>query len=229
MFGEFYAPITNGAEMVRISKLEAIDNKTLLLFQMRNEFAREVYMHGRKNTSIRFHYVDVRTSPFLNSMSIGLVQQMLGGPSYYASLKRIYPTRITLQTAIVNVCFDTSTNKINKQYRKLPENQRKHVREFITRSSLSLCKKSWSFPTCVFWLTMLLMDCYAICRFLHYFELQPAGSTTVFFEGIAHSWTVAQFLMEWDAKKEFSTLPETFGKLYALAQEEKMDKCVRIG
>ena len=42
----------------------------------------------------------------------------------------------------------------------------------------------------------LIMDTYAICRFLYYHSKQPEGSTSIFIAGAFHTQTYSLFMKE---------------------------------
>lgn len=232
-FGEFYAPFRddiNGKEMVRIANLEMKSDadKDKLLFQLRKEFAREVYLHGSKKSSQRYHYVDVRVAPFVQAKGIGLL--LRAQIPDYARLIQATTTRSAFSKIILDLCLKPSSNKIFKQYHKLPLGQRKQVRAWLESRVWVLNRFRWSFETFIFWMEALLLDFYAICRFLRYFAYQPAGSTSVFFAGAGHTLSIGQFITLWGAQKLLSTQPtERLDVLVAgMEKAESKSRCVRL-
>jgi hypothetical protein len=51
----------------------------------------------------------------------------------------------------------------------------------------------------VFFMAAVMMDSYAICRFLYYFSKQAEGSTSVFIAGALHTYNYNLFMKEWKA------------------------------
>ena len=232
-FGEFYAPFRddiNGNEMVRIANLEmkADTDKDKIIYQLRKEFAREVYQHGRKKSAPRYHYVDVRFAPYVQAKGIGAILQ-LRNPDYYQMLQAT-TTRTAFTNTILELCLAPSSNKIYKQYHQLPLGQRRLVRAWLKSRVRQLSSFHWSFEMFTFWMEALLLDFYAICRFLRYFARQPAGSTSVFFAGAGHTLSIGQFLTVWGAQKRLSTQPtERLDVLIAKVEEaESASKCVHL-
>ena len=237
LFGEFYAPFGDSKNtdvlknMIKITKLdeEYAKKDPIILFEMRKEFARESYIH--KATTVRFHYVDMRTSPYIQSKGLDILSDAPGvcNPDvYYRLFKIAYPTKAILSATIIDICFESKDpeNKISKQYRKLPISERRLVRGFIEKR-INAISKHFSYSDIrdyVFWLKMLLVDSYTICRFLRFFAGQQPGSTTVFLEGAAHTWTVLEFLKLSGCDIILNTHPKNVFDM--INMNVKMSKCI---
>jgi hypothetical protein len=229
LFGEFYAPTYKdiaGSLMVKIANLESKQQKHKLLFQMRSEFAREVYLHGHKKSAVRYHYVDVRTAPYVQAKGIGLILRVR--PDYDLLIQAAFPTHTAFTNIILELCL-SSSNKIHKQYQQLPLAQRKLVRSWLLSRVRTLSRFRWSFKTFTFWMEALLMDFYAVCRFLRYFARQPAGSTSVFFAGAGHTLSIGLFLQKWGAQQRISTASTERLDVLIAAKEEEQSKCIHLG
>ena len=240
LFGEFYAPFSDSKNpdvlkhMVKVAKLDEDFGKKepSILIELRKEFAREAYIH--KATAVRFHYVDVRTSPYIQSKGLDLLSDAPGvcnPENYYRLFKVAYPTKSSLSMTIIDICFESKDpeNKISKQYRKLPLSERRLVRGFIEKR-IQAINNHFSYSgisnimNCAFWLKMVLVDSYTICRFLRFFAKQPPGSTSVFLEGAAHTWAVLEFLKISGCEVILNTHPKNVFEM--ITWNMKMSKCI---
>ena len=223
-------------------------NPSILLAAVRKEFSDQIYRHKR-NRRIRFHYVDIRSSPFLQKTGLTFLLWLMfsnvsSSPEWFGTgfelylnlFLRSYPTFHSFKSAILHICFTSKdpTNVVVKQFNKLPSTAFKtHIKDFIIRKLNALNKifpysSKKTVMSTIFWGTALLMDCYTICRFLRFFVNQPAGSTTVFFEGAGHCWIVLEFLKELDAKQHFNNFPKSIKDLFNDELTYSSSRCVYL-
>jgi hypothetical protein len=93
------------------------------------------------------------------------------------------------------------------------------LRAIFKENPYRLPGHSW---TAVFNSLILLVDIYAICRFLRFFGRQGAGSTSVFLAGVFHVENYRAFLAAWGANETFLSDREwTKGMAYA-------KKCAKV-
>lgn len=241
VFIETYAPLGNSKQkkdlqqMIDIVKLEEKDkdqrHNPLLIFELRKEFSKDVYIHTAN--TIRYHYVDVRITPYIENLGLGIVSNS----SCLHLIKLAYPTKIKINSTIVHICFESRDpeNRISKQYHKLSQSNKLSVRHFIEHRIQVIHKdnpylQDETFGACLFYLRCLLLDCYTICRFLRFFERQPPGSTTVYFAGSLHTWTMLEFLTQMNNKTVciINTHPKKFKDLLDNGEFKTTSKCIRI-
>jgi hypothetical protein len=208
-FGEFYGMRDN------------LSQKEML--ELRAEFAEETYIHKSKTN--RFHYVDVRSMPFVEEYGLEGYRPI----TCFTVFKRAYPTKTKLNNTILNICFESKDprNKISKQYFKLPLAERKLVRKHIEKCIKNINNKAdFEKPTYGIFMASLLVDCYAICRFLRFFAKQPAGSTTIFFEDASHIRVVIDFLQSWGCDVILNTNPPKLPTFDNTEGIRVMSKCI---
>ena len=239
VFIETYAPIGDSKQkkdlqqMIDIVKLEEKDKDHRLnpriIIELRKEFSKDVYIHTAN--TIRYHYVDVRVTPYIENLGLGLLRSS----GCLQWIKLAYPTKAKINSTIVHICFESRDleNLISKQYHKLSQSNKRLVRHFIEHRIQAIHKdypylKDETFDACFFYLCCLLMDCYTICRFLRFFERQPPGSTTVYFAGALHTWTMLEFLTQMNNKTVciMNTHPKKFKDIFVDFQS--ISKCIRI-
>jgi hypothetical protein len=109
--------------------------------------------------------------------------------------------------------------KTAKQFNKLPLKEQRFVKQFTIKNINYIMttynyKKKDTFWYNVFYIMILIMDTYAICRFLYYHEKQPEGSTSLFIAGANHTRTYSSFMKEWDAKKIYEKIYDNTSMTY---------------
>jgi hypothetical protein len=240
VFIETYAPLGNSKQkkdlqqMIDIVKFEETEKEQRrepkILFEIRKEFSKEVYIHTAN--TIRYHYVDIRVTPFIEETGLGL-RSTLSNCSFLK--KAAYPTKSKINSTILHICFvnQDPENKISKQFYKLSRTNKQCVRRFIEQRIQAIHKDlpyTEMFDSCFFWLCCLLLDCYMICRFLRFFERQPPGSTTVYFAGAAHTWTLFEFITQMDNNTNciLNTHPTHFKNIVLDEKISTSSKCIRI-
>ena len=214
VFLESFAPQGDTkSKFVRKQMTEIVKKNTastpLLMFNLRKEFAREMYLHDKRPHSVRYHYIDVRLAPFLDKTGISLgifliltnFTQVHTLNQFFGLFLKSYPTWNTFRKELLHQCFTSKDpdNKIVKQYRKLSESEKKRVKEFIECKITSVGRlfpysSAATIASCFFWSAALLNDCYTICRFLRFIRAQSVGSSTIIFAGAGHTWNILQFL-----------------------------------
>jgi hypothetical protein len=142
---------------------------------------------------------------------------------YHKMIHDLYPTQkditATFKDFLFGKPFDPTyrqrehlshgMTRIAKQFYKLDTREdRAIVRSFADARLRAIFKEnpyrlpghSWS---AVFNSLILLVDIYAICRFLRFFRKQGAASTSVFLTGVFHAENYRAFMSAWGATEEY--------------------------
>ncbi len=164
--------------------------------------------------------------------------------NFYKDMRERYPTKKALVDTLKDFLFGKPFNpsykrrdllshgmtRIAKQFYKLDSRSEKAlVRSFaLSRINEILTPDSLKYPVqmyeAIFDLLMLLVDVYAICRFIRFFYRQDAGSTSVFLAGAFHTSNYAAFLKLWGARKIFSNQKSRLEYKY----KDVSKKCVKV-
>jgi len=249
VFAEFHAPSIdrkNPAEMQKwVAEVPA--RKPLILSTMRQEYFADAYQHDRK-PGARFHYVDVRSTPAFQKKGIMPFLWLYARQhpedsdpctrNYFNMFQLIYPKKEKLNDAIADLCWGAKdpANIVSKQYHKLAPADRRKVKSFFSVYMKSI-QSTFSFQKQIedyfLQITALPVDFYAICRFIRFFHRQPAGSTSLFLAGVAHTAVIDSFLKQWGCEVLFDNHPAKdpyADKLVerVLKNVKKDRKCFRI-
>jgi hypothetical protein len=252
VYAEFLAPSFDRKDKTRMEMFVDVEQNLkvpndIMLLQLRKEFAADAYAH--KATKTRIHYVDVRTLPFLNTLGIMVfVWYASHNPlkekvridactkNYFHLFQLIYPTAKKFDKVIHDILLemDDPDNYIYKQYKKLSSNDQALMRKFA-KKSFQHVKTMFDFdknPEEYFlFMTGILLEFYALCRFLRFFKKQPAGSTSVFLAGVLHTANFKQFLEEWGCETvvdQHPTLSEVVKFTEQVSMGKKDNKCLHV-
>ena len=197
-------------------------NTPLRLYNVRKALTLKAYFHGKE--ARRYHYIDFRLTELFQKYGFSLFDLLHGSEEdiikYHDIFLKMYPTKSSYTNIVKQFCFakkfdpslkdrsglSQDMTKPAKQFNKLPLKEQRLVKAFITKEIKYYMntydyKNIGGFVSSVFYIMSLIMDTYAICRFLYYHAKQTEGSTSLFIAGAAHTNTYALFLEEWGAKK----------------------------
>lgn len=194
--------------------------KSLKIYNVRKNLYPNAFFH--KSDTLRTHAIDIRLLPALQKHGFELNLLLKGyadAPEYHEALLKKYPTKAAAEDMLEALAFREDT-KIAKQFRKIPSSQQSLMRRFFKERMKELYARDF------FGMTVLLMDIYALCRFLRFFERQPVGSTSIFFAGVQHCWNYQAFLTEWGATPIFSTMPVGFQDMMEYVNKKWAKPCV---
>jgi hypothetical protein len=248
-FAEFHAPSIDRKNPAAMQKwvAEVQAGQPLILSEMRQEYFADAYQHDRK-PGARFHYVDVRSTPAFQKKGIMPFLWLYAhkhpedsdpcARNYFSMFQLMYPKKEKLNAAIADLCWGASdpSNIVSKQYHKLTPADRRKVKSFFSKYMMNI-QSSFSYqkqPEEYFvQITALPVEFYAICRFLRFFHRQPAGSTSVFLAGVAHTAVIDAFLRLWGATVVFDNHPAKDPYANKLVEQvlryvKKDRKCFRL-
>lgn len=210
-----------------LGRQEFIDKNTpLRIYNVRKALTLKAYFHGKE--ARRYHYIDFRLTELFEKYGFSIFDILHGilqgseedVKKYHENFLKMYPTKSSYVDIIKQFCFakkfdpslkdrsllSQGMTKPAKQFNKLPLKEQRLVKSFIMKQIKYYMttydyKNIHGFASNVFYISMMIMDTYAICRFLYYHAKQPEGSTSLFIAGASHTNTYALFLEEWGAKQ----------------------------
>jgi hypothetical protein len=219
----------DGIEKTRLYLGELIDRYFLMykgtpvhLYDVRKALLPKAFFHKGDDVHQRYHYIDFRLTPLFLRYGFDIITIIHGSDeqkrAYFDKFHAMYPTKTSYVNRIKEFCFakpfDPSLKprsllshgmtKIGKQFHKLGSKDQILVKRFITKRIQTIMDDYdyKVFEQCmanVFFMAAVMMDSYAICRFLYYFSKQTEGSTSVFIAGALHTYNYNLFMKEWKA------------------------------
>lgn len=195
----------------------------LRLYNVRKALLPKAYFH-KTGLKQRYHYIDHRLTELFIMYGFDIMTILMGGEeekqAYFIHFKSMYPTKASYIHIVKEFCFakpfdpslkprsllSKGMTKIGKQYHKLSAADQRLVKSFVMKR-VNVIMDEYDYKefsgclTNVFFMMCLLMDVYAICRFLYYYNQQSKGSTSVFIAGAVHAFNYNLFMKEWNAKE----------------------------
>ncbi len=191
------------------------------------------------NVHQRYHYTDFRFTKLFEDYKLSTKDivtidylNIEDAKKYETTMKEefftFYPTKTkfidTLTDFVFGNPFDPKyphrellsheMTRIAKQFYKIESTyDQQIIKAFAISKIKKVANAIWStnvsFLEALFESCLILMDMYAICRFVRYFRLQPEGSSSVFLAGAWHCENYREFLKKWGAKETFykETIP----------------------
>ncbi len=181
------------------------------LINLRKNLASKLYFH-KDEPHIRYHYIDMRlTSEFeelgINLSSLLTISNEDDELDYLTKFKERFPTNSFYQKKVESIFFSKyskqNPSRVAKQVSKLPSKEQQLLKQFFRKQAthLRIKEKQDSLQLdYIFTIGILMIDIYALARFMRFFSNQPEGSTSVFIEGAAHSFNYYTFLKLWGAR-----------------------------
>jgi hypothetical protein len=215
-----------------------------MYFHGKEEKQRYHYIDLRFTKVFRDHGFDIQK--IINFGKINNAnKRILKVTEYYNTFKNLYPTQTSYIKIIFDLCFGKpfrpeykgrsglshEMTYISKQFHKLCAKDQQFVKRFIKSQLLSMMKQYPynninTFLYNIFWMCARITDTYTICRFIRFFNKQPANSSTVIIAGARHTYIYYLFLKEFNAKQIFNHNHDK--KILLDAPSAKHSKCIHI-
>jgi hypothetical protein len=195
----------------------------LHIYDIRRALLPKAYFH-KTGIKQRYHYIDHRLTDLFVMYGFDIMTVVRANEeeqqAHFTHFKSMYPTKASYIHIVKEFCFakpfdpslkprtllSNGMTKIAKQFHKLPAADQGIVKSFVIKRIDILMdtynyKEFYGYLSSMFFMSSLVMDVYAICRFLYYYNQQSKGSTSVFIAGASHTFNYALFMKEWNAKE----------------------------